>query len=107
MHDVGIIFDGEFFRRRDGADFGDTADVVAAQVQQHQMFSQFLRIAKQVFGQGFIFSGRGTALTGTGKGAQGDAAIADTHQNLGAGADHLKIAEIQIEQIRRRVEPPQ
>ena len=105
MHDMGIAFDHELFDHLDRTRFGDPADVVAAKIQQHQVLGPLLWIAQQFLGQGFIFLRRGAARAGAGQWPQGDHVVTQAHQNFRAGADNRKIAEIEAEQKRRRIEP--
>ena len=89
--------------RAHGADFCHPAHIVAAKIQQHQMFGQFLLVGQQVSLQRAVFFGRGAALAGAGDGADGDFAVAQADQNFGAGADHLKAAEVEEEHEGRGV----
>ena len=43
VHDLAVALDEELVGDFDGADFGDAADVVAAEVEQHQMLGALLR----------------------------------------------------------------
>ena len=44
MHHMAEALDREALHHLDRADFGDPADVVAAEIQQHQMLGPLLRI---------------------------------------------------------------
>ena len=48
MHDVAVALDEELVGDLDGADLGDAADIVAAEVEQHQMLGALLRIGEQL-----------------------------------------------------------
>ena len=47
MHDVAVALDEELVGDGDAADLGDAADVVAAEVEQHQVLGALLRIGEQ------------------------------------------------------------
>ena len=88
-------------------DCRDAADVVAAEIEQHQMLRALLRIGEQCGRQRLIFGFVGAAPRRAGNRADGDVAVAHAHQNFRARADQRKAAEIEMEQERRRVQPPQ
>src|SRR5690606_2215259 len=48
VHDVGVAFDDHFLGQPNRAVFSNTTDVVAAQVDQHQVLGQFLGVTEQV-----------------------------------------------------------
>ncbi len=107
MHDLAVAFDDEALGHRHTARAADAADVIAAQIQQHQMLGPFLGIGQQ-FGLQSLVLGLGRApRAGARQRPDGDAAVLQPHQNLGAGARHLEAAEVQIEQIGRGVLAPQ
>src|SRR6185437_11598101 len=54
-----------------------------------------------------VFLGRRAAGAGPGDGPDGDLVVAQADQDLGRGARQLEVAEVQIEQERRRVGPAQ
>ena len=103
MHDLAVAFDDEALSHFDRARRGDAADVVAAQVQQHQMFGPLLGIGQQLRLQGLVRLGRGAAPAGAGQGADCDLAVLQPDQDLRAGPGQLEALEVQIEQIGRRV----
>ena len=47
MHHLAIALDEEFIGDIDAADLRDAADIVAAEIEQHQMLGAFLRIGEQ------------------------------------------------------------
>ena len=51
MHDMAIAFDDELLRHLDRADPGDAADIVAAEIEQHQMLGPFLFVGEQFAGE--------------------------------------------------------
>ncbi|MNT70714.1 hypothetical protein D3C72_2091280 [compost metagenome] len=48
MHDLAVAFDDEAFRDLDRAGRGDTAHVVAAQIEQHQVLGAFLGVGQKL-----------------------------------------------------------
>ncbi len=104
---MAVIFDLEAFGDLDAADAGDAPGVVAAQIEQHQMFGPLLGICQQLGAQGRVFGLVGPAPARAGQGSDGDALVARPHQDFRAGAHHREAAEIQIEQEGRGVHPAQ
>ncbi len=90
---------------------GDAANVVARQVDQHHVLGALLGVGQQFVLGGQIGLGRGTARARAGQGADGDFLavlhLVLAHQNFGAGADHLKVAEVVEIHVRRGVERAQ
>ena len=107
MHDVGVALDEHLLGDLDGADLGDAADVVAAEIEQHQMLGALLRIGQQVGGERLVLGRRCAAPARAGDRADGDLAVAQPHQDLRARADDREAAEIEEEQEGRGVEPAQ
>jgi len=46
VHDVAVTLDGHHFADDDGADFGDPADVVAVQIDEHDVLGSFFWIGQ-------------------------------------------------------------
>jgi len=46
VHDVAVALDEETVGHLHRADLGDAADVVASEVEQHQMLGSFLRVGE-------------------------------------------------------------
>ena len=64
------------------AGLGDAADIVAAEIDQHQMFGAFLGIGHQFLGQRLVFFRRLAARARAGDGPDGDHAVAQAHQDF-------------------------
>ena len=107
MHDVAVELDRVALGHRDRADLGDPADVVAAQVEQHEVLGQLLGVAQQVLGQARVLGGVGAARPGAGDRPDGDPAAAQAHQDLRARADHGEAVQVEEEEEGRGVEPPE
>ena len=92
-------------RHVDGADLGDAADVVAAEIEQHQVLGALLGIGEQHFGlSAWSSASVGATAARAGDRADGDLAVAHAHEDLGARADEGEGAEIEVEEERRGVE---
>jgi hypothetical protein len=68
---------------RHRAHLGHPADIVAAQIQQHQMFGQFLLVGQQIGLQRVVLLGGGAARAGAGDRADRHLAAAQAHEDLG------------------------
>ena len=55
VHDVGEAQDVEIAFDVDAAEFADASQVIAAQVDEHVVFGQFLRIVQEFVFQGLVF----------------------------------------------------
>ncbi len=107
MHDVAVALDDELFGDADRRRLGDAADVITAEIKQHQVFGQFLGIGQQFQFQRLVLFRCLAAWTGAGDRADGQLAVAHAHQDFRRGAGQLEIAEVQVIEIGRRVVAPQ
>ena len=107
VHDVAVALDDQLLGDPHRADLGDAADVVAAEVEQHQVLGALLGIGQQLVRQRLVLGRRRAAPAGAGERADGDRAVAQPHQDLRARADQREVAEVEEEQERRGVEPAQ
>ena len=55
MHHMGVVLDSKLLCNLNGSDFRDAADIIATQIEQHQMLRAFLRIGEKVLGQSLVF----------------------------------------------------
>ena len=94
MHDVGVVLDGVLLGHRHRADLGDAADVIAPEVEEHQVLGPFLGIGQQFFGKGFVLIGRFAAWPGAGDGTDCHRAVAHAHKDFRARPDNGKCTEI-------------
>jgi hypothetical protein len=106
VHDLAVALDEELVGDLDRPDLGDAPDIVAAEVEQHQVLGAFLRIGEQFFLQRLVFVRGRAAPAGAGNGADGDDTVARLDQDLGARSGDREGAKIEKEQIRRRVDAP-
>ncbi|MNF62568.1 hypothetical protein D3C84_442520 [compost metagenome] len=107
MHHIGVAFDHHLLGELDRAGAGNAADIIAAQVDQHQVLGQLLGVGEQVFLQGAVGFFSGTARTGTGDRAHGDQAILDPHQHLRRATDYVEVAEVEEVHVGGGVEAAQ
>ena len=55
MHHLAVALDEELVGDFDGADFRDAADIVAAEIEQHQMLGALFGIGQQFGFQRLVF----------------------------------------------------
>ena len=111
MHDVAVALHRKSLGHFYAAGLGNTADVVARKINQHDVLGSLLGIGHQLFFGRFVHLGR--VATGTCAGqrtnrhlfAVGRSLLA--HQNLGAGPHHMEITEMVEVHVRAGVERAQ
>ena len=103
VHDVAVALDDVALGDGDGADLGDAADVIAAKVEEHEVFGALLGVGKEGFGQGIVFSAGGAAPCGASDRADGDLAVTDANEDFRARADEGEVAELEVEEEGRGV----
>ncbi|MCY1361663.1 hypothetical protein D9M69_483360 [compost metagenome] len=104
MHHVGITLDDHFLGELHRADFRYATGVVTTEVDQHQVFSDFLVVRQQVFFQRQVCLFIGSPRTGAGNRAHGDQVVFDPHQYFRRTANDVEVAEVEEVHVRRRVE---
>ena len=72
MHDVAIAFDEKLIGHLDRANVGNAADIVAAEIEQHQVLGAFFRIGQQFVFQRLVLMRRCATRTGAGNRADRD-----------------------------------
>ena len=107
VHDLAVALDEELIGDFDRADLGDAADIVAAEIEQHQMLGAFLGIGEKLSLERLILVRRRAAPARAGDRADGDGAAGRLDQNFGARSGDREAAEIEKIQIRRRIDPAQ
>ena len=86
---------------------GDAADVVAAEIEQHQMLGALLRIGEQLGLERLVLVRGGAARAGAGDRADGDGAAAHLDQDFRARSGDREVAEVEEIEIGRGIDPPQ
>ena len=104
---MAVAFDEEAGGDLDLAGLGDAADIVAPQIDQHQMLGPLLGVAHQFFGKRLVFLRRLAARPCAGDGADGHDAVAQPHQDFRARSHNGKTGKGEVVQERRRVQPAQ
>ena len=89
MHDVGVALDVHQICHFHGSVFADTADVVAAEVDEHDVLGAFLFVGEHLALGGEVGVFAGAARAGSGDGAVLDAAALDADKELGRRADDM------------------
>src|SRR5580704_4535171 len=84
MHDVAVALDREFLGHLDRACFGDAPDIVAAEIEQHQMLGAFLFVGEELRRQTFVLGLRLAAPAGARDGPDGDFSAPRAHQDFRA-----------------------
>ena len=79
------------------ADFGYTPDIIASQIQQHQMLGALFFISQQLGANGFVFGQRRAAFAGACNRADIDLAVFHPDQHFRAGPDNGEVAHVQKE----------
>src|SRR5262245_37542537 len=103
VHDVAIALDKKLVRDRDSVDGGDTANIVAAKVKQHEVFGALLRIGKKLFLEGLILVGCRAAMACAGNRANGDDVTGNFHQDFRARSRDGKGVKIQKIEVGRGI----
>ena len=107
MHHVRVALERHELRHADAADLGDAADVVAAEVDEHDVLGALLLVPPQLLGQPLILVGRRAAAARAGNRMRLDVPAFDAHEHLRRGADDGLLAHADEEHVRRRVDVPQ
>ncbi len=79
MHHMAVALDEEAVGHLHRTGFRHAADIVAAQIDQHQMLGAFLGIVHQVFAQGTVFLRRLATPARARDGTDGDLVVAQPH----------------------------
>ena len=104
---MGKVFDFHHFGDLDGARQADPTDVVAAQIDQHGVFGAFLAVGEQFGRQPGVLGGVFATRAGAGDRTGEHFAVLQLDQHFRRGPDQLALTEVDIEHVRRRVDPPQ
>ncbi len=107
VHHVAVALDDEALAHAHAADLRYAADVVAAEIDEHQVLGALLGIGEQLGLEVLVFLRRRTAADGAGERTDRHLAVAHAHQDLGARAHERERAEVEMEQERRRVRAAQ
>ena len=108
VHDMAVALDGHEVGDFHGAVFGDAADIVAGEVDEHEVLGAFLGVGHEVFGVRGILFGRGAAPAGACDGADFHEAAGEAHMDFRRTADERVAAgAAQAEHVGRGVDEAQ
>ena len=115
VHDVAIALDGEGFGHLDRANFGDAANVVAGQINQHDVLGTLFGVVDELGFGGIVRLWICTSRTRTSEWANGDflgdrAVNGDSFlpdQDFWTRTNDMEIAKVVVIHIRRRIQRTQ
>ena len=107
VHDVGEAQDVEIAFDVDAAEFTDASQVIAAQVDEHVVFGQFLRIVQEFIFQGLVFFRRLAPRPRAGQGECEEVAVFQAGQRFRRRTGQFDVVTGEEEHVRRRVDGPQ
>src|SRR6266851_2801778 len=107
VHDVGETLDGHELLDFDGAVIADAAEIVAAEIDKHDVLGAFLFAAEQLFFEALVFGFVFAAGPSSGDGAVENIAALDFHEHFGRAAHDRDVVHLQKEEIRRRIQGAQ
>ena len=108
VHDLAVALDEELVGDADGADLGHPADVVAPEIEQHQVLGALLGIGEQLLLQRLVLVRRRPARPRAGDRPDRDRRRrARAPGSPGSSPATAKLAEIEVVEERRRIDPAQ
>src|SRR5210317_1135435 len=107
MHHVTVALNDQQVPHFYTAASGDTANVVADEIDEHQVLSPLLWIGEQLFFKGQILLHRSAPRTGTCYRPEFHRISFFSDENFGRRADLNQIPKFEIEKIRAGVNMPQ
>jgi hypothetical protein len=103
MHDVREPFDLHELRNVHRARLGHPSDVVAPEVDEHDVFGKLLFVGHQVDFKGMILaSGRTAGSCSSNRVIRHDT-VFESNQQFRRGTHYLSVTEVQIEHVRRGI----
>ena len=87
VHYVAVALDHHHLGHLDGTVFAHASQVIAAEVDQHHVFSPLFGIVEKPFGERVVLGRRLAAPAGAGDGMEKGAAVFEPDVHFGAGAD--------------------
>ena len=92
VHDMTVALDNESLGHFDAAIGGDPADIIAPEIEEHEMFSNLFLVGQQVslaFGIDYRIAGAWPRACNR---ANGHAAVTHAHQDFRTGSNQAYIA---------------
>lgn len=100
VHDVAVALNGHEVTNFDTVKLGDAADIIAGEVDQHDVLGAFFGVVEEVLGEGFIFLFRFTAPARSGNRANVDPAVNATNVDFRRTADEREaVLELKAEHV--------
>jgi hypothetical protein len=103
VHDVRVTLDGHELVHHHGARLADPAEVVSAEVHEHDVLGPLFGVAEEVFFQCRILFLVPAPLPRAGDGFEVHVRTLHPYEHLGGGAHECYVLEPQEEHVRRRV----
>ena len=107
MHHLAEALDEELIGDLDRGGPGDTPDVVAAEIEQHQVFGAFFLIGQQLGLERLVLLWGSASRARAGERPNGHTAFAHSHQDLRTRAGNRKLAEVEEVEKRCRIDSTQ
>ena len=107
MHDMRISLDTELISDINGTCLGNAPDIVAPEVDKHQMLCELFGIFQQFFFMRLVGFFGSTAWACTCQRSNSDFTVFETHENLWRRTNNMMITQVQIEHIGRRIKRTQ
>ncbi len=104
VHDVAVALQGHQLVDRLGAEAHHPPDVVAGQVDQHDVLGDLLGVLDQLAGQPAVLLGRAAPPAGAGDGPGHHLAVAQLDHGLGRRPDHGDVGVAQEVHVRAGVD---
>ena len=93
MHDMRIALDDHLVLDANGTVFAYTANIVSAEIEQHDMFRPLFRIGQKLLGEGGVFCRGAPASARAGDRPDGGFAVFDLRHNFRGGPNQVVFAE--------------
>ena len=104
MHHVRVALDDQPLGDLHRAGGGDAPDVVAPEIDEHDVLGDLLGVVQQLLLELEVVALHGAARTRARDRPHGDLAAFDPHHHLRRGTGKREVAEIEEEQVGRRVD---
>ena len=106
MHDVRVALDVHQRRHLHGPGHADAAEVVACEIDEHDVLGALLFGRLQLVGHLLLVRRIAAAAARAGDRMRLDDAVLDADQHLRRRADDVHVAEFEIVHVRRRIDRP-
>src|SRR5918997_1429574 len=107
VHDVGVALDLHEALEFHGPDLAHPPEVVAAEVNEHDVLGPLLLVGEQLFGEPRVLLWRPAPRAGARDRAGHHPSALDAHERLGRGPDERQVPDLQVRHVRRGVYGPQ